>query len=174
MTSPPPGRPDSELLDANRLFYNAWKVAYLMNGCQTNQYYIKYQNSGAITVSEAHGYGMVIFALMAGHDANAQVYFDGMYRFFTNHQSSITPYLMGWQEDPGCVFASGGNDSATDGDLDHTSPCPEEAHLDRTDQDRPFEIEREDRHNAFNRAGRYEIDRHQDGQRKATESTYPC
>ena len=104
--------------ETNRLFYNTWKAAYLVNGCQADQYYIKYQNSGAITVSEAHGYGMMIFALMAGYDPNARIYFDGMYRFFTNHQSSITPYLMGWQEDPGCVFASGGDDSATDGDLD--------------------------------------------------------
>jgi len=102
----------------SRAFYDAWKASYLVNGCETNQYYIKYQTSGAITVSEAHGYGMMIMALMAGYDPEAQVYFDGMYRFFTNHQSSITPYLMGWQEDPGCVFASGGDDSATDGDLD--------------------------------------------------------
>lgn len=113
-----PAVSQSVMDETNRLFYNGWKAAYLVNGCQTNHYYIKYQTTGAVTVSEAHGYGMVIFALMAGYDANAQVYFDGMYRFFTNHQSSITPYLMGWQENPGCVFASGGDDSATDGDLD--------------------------------------------------------
>lgn len=102
----------------NRLFYDGWKAAYLVNGCVSNHYYIRYRTSGAITVSEAHGYGMMIFALMAGYDANARTYFDGMYRYFTNHQSSITPYLMGWQQDPGCVPSSGGNDSATDGDLD--------------------------------------------------------
>ena len=113
-----PAISQSVMDQTNRLFYNAWKAAYLVNGCQPDHYYIKYQPTGPITVSEAHGYGMMIFALMAGYDANAQVYFDGMYRFFTNHQSSITPYLMGWQEAPGCVFAAGGDDSATDGDLD--------------------------------------------------------
>lgn len=113
-----PSLPQTVLDQTNRLFYDAWKAKYLVNGCDTNHYYIKYQNSGAITVSEAHGYGMMIFALMAGYDTYAQKYFDGMYRFFTNHQSSITPYLMGWQEDPGCVFANGGDDSATDGDMD--------------------------------------------------------
>ena len=113
-----PALSQSALDQATKSFYDGWKAAYLVNGCQTNHDYIKYQDTGAITVSEAHGYGMVIFALMAGYDTNAQIYFDGMYRFFTNHQSAITPYLMGWQEYPGCVFASGGDDSATDGDMD--------------------------------------------------------
>lgn len=110
---------------AAKNFYDAWKARYLVPGCQSNHAYVYYSleykpadQPNAITVSEAHGYGMMILALMAGHDPNARPLFDGMYRYFTNHQSGITPYLMAWQQVTGCVTPSGGDDSATDGDLD--------------------------------------------------------
>ena len=106
-------------------FYNAWKAKYLVNGCASNHYYVYYSvdytpsPANAITCSEAHGYGMLIAALMAGYDVNARTYFDGMFRFFTNHPSAITPNLMAWQQITGCVNEpTGGNDTATDGDLD--------------------------------------------------------
>ncbi|MCX6895286.1 MAG: glycosyl hydrolase family 8, partial [Verrucomicrobia bacterium] len=106
-------------------FYNAWKAKYLVNGCASNHYYVYYSvdytpsPANAITCSEAHGYGMLIAALMAGYDVNARTCFDGMFRFFTNHPSSITPNLMAWQQVTGCVNEpTGGNDTATDGDLD--------------------------------------------------------
>jgi len=120
-----PTPPQATLDQTTKTFYDAWKARYLVNGCQSNHYYVYYsidftpEPPDAITVSEAHGYGMVILALMAGYDTNAQIYFDGMYRYFTNHQSTITPYLMGWQQVAGCVAEpTGGSDSATDGDLD--------------------------------------------------------
>jgi endo-1,4-beta-D-glucanase Y len=72
---------------------------------------------GNLTVSEAHGYGMVLMALMAGHDPQAQTIFDGMFAYFRDHPSGITPSLMSWYQSGSCANASG-NDTASDGDLD--------------------------------------------------------
>lgn len=74
----------------------------------------------AITVSEAHGYGMLITAYMAGHDPEAKSYFDGLYRYFRAHPSSINPDLMAWKQgDTGqAIVDVDGVDSATDGDMD--------------------------------------------------------
>jgi endo-1,4-beta-D-glucanase Y len=71
-------------------------------------------------VSEGHGYGMVITALMAGQDPDAKKIFDGMYAFFRKFPSSNQADLMGWTVDVagGCKFPTGTSDSATDGDLD--------------------------------------------------------
>lgn len=105
-------------------FYDTWKSRYLHAGCKTGQMYIAYNVEGdaddpkAISVSEGHGYGMVLTALMAGYDADAQAEFDALFAFFRAHPSRITPELMGWQQAVGCVAAPGGNDTATDGDLD--------------------------------------------------------
>ena len=106
-------------------FYDAWKARYLVNGCVTNEFYVHYsadwtpELTNAISVSEGQGYGMVITALMAGHDPAARIYFDGLFRFYTNHPSRLTPGLMGWQQvSPDCAAAPDGDDSATDGDLD--------------------------------------------------------
>ncbi|MCM1314758.1 MAG: glycosyl hydrolase family 8 [Prevotella sp.] len=120
-------------------FYNQWKQKYLVqDNYVTNetQYYVyyseeKYQGgntSVAVTVSEAHGYGMLITASMADYDENAKEYFDGMYRYFKAHPSDIGANLMSWQQcDNGTELIDGaeeGNmtggscDSATDGDMD--------------------------------------------------------
>lgn len=103
-----------------KTFYNTWKSRNLRQGCDPSQYYIWYNESGdngnAITVSEAIGYGMVIEVLMAGYDANAKTYFDGLYKWYKAHPSSINPQLMNWQQATGCI--SIGDDAATDGDLD--------------------------------------------------------
>ena len=78
-------------------FYDAWKARYLVNGCVTNKFYVHYsadwtpELKNAISVSEGHGYGMVIVALMAGHDPAARIYFDGLFRFYTNHPSRPLP-----------------------------------------------------------------------------------
>jgi endo-1,4-beta-D-glucanase Y len=53
----------------------------------------------AETVSEAHGYGMILAVLMAGYDDKAKEYFDGMYWYYKAHPSEITPYLMAWAPD---------------------------------------------------------------------------
>ncbi|MDQ7862203.1 glycosyl hydrolase family 8 [Peribacillus frigoritolerans] len=50
----------------------------------------------AVTVSEAHGYGMMITAIMAG--SQDKQYFDGLYRFYKAHGSDNDPSLMAWQQ----------------------------------------------------------------------------
>ncbi|WP_163856069.1 glycosyl hydrolase family 8 [Paenibacillus elgii] len=106
--------------------YKEWKAKYLKrNPYDPTQYYVWYADGdwfkdGEITVSEAHGYGMLITALMAGHDPEAKTYFDGMYRYFRAHPSAVNPQLMAWQQaDNGSAIVDiNGADSAADGDMD--------------------------------------------------------
>jgi hypothetical protein len=101
-------------------FWYTWKGRYL-KAASTGGYYVyyNYENPTALeaTVSEAHGYGMVLAAYMAGADPQARTYVDGLYGYYTNHPSGINPRLMSWQQDTN-FNNIGGNDSATDGDLD--------------------------------------------------------
>lgn len=127
------------LSDETIRFYNSWKQKYLVQDTYVSdetQYYVYYSEehyqggnySVPVTVSEAHGYGMLITASMAEYDENAKAYFDGMYRFFKAHPSSIGSHLMSWQQcDNGSALIDGANegsmtggfcDSATDGDMD--------------------------------------------------------
>lgn len=119
-------------------FYNQWKEKYLVQDnyvTDETQYYVYYSEekfqgnaSVAVTVSEAHGYGMLITASMAEYDENAKEYFDGMYRYFKAHPSDIGTNLMSWQQcDNGKELIDGAEegamtggfcDSATDGDMD--------------------------------------------------------
>jgi endo-1,4-beta-D-glucanase Y len=71
-------------------------------------------------VSEGHGYGMVITALMAGYDPEARTIFDGMYTFFKEFPTTTHQNLMAWTVNVagGCTIPSMQSDSATDGDLD--------------------------------------------------------
>jgi endo-1,4-beta-D-glucanase Y len=57
---------------------------------------------------------MIIIALMAGYDPDAQAIFDGLWYFVRDHPSNIDDRLMAW-EVPEDV---GGEDSAFDGDAD--------------------------------------------------------
>jgi len=98
-------------------FYDKWKAKYLINGCENNQYYVFFDSGNTLTVSEAMGYGMMIVPLMAGYDADAKIYFDGLYRYYKAHPSHINSRLMAWKQITGCVD-SDGPDSATDGDID--------------------------------------------------------
>jgi len=108
-------------LDADVVFvYERWKKNYLTEDIgEKGQYYIKYQPKGAVTCSEAHGYGMVTLAYMAGQDIKAKEYFDGMFYFFKAHPSNGNPKLMNWQQTirDGKVV-SVGSSCATDGDMD--------------------------------------------------------
>ncbi len=107
---------EQTVLDSNTSdFYTSWKKKYLVSGCNSGEYKIDYDNGQ--TVSEAHGYGMMIAVYMAGFDVDAKAYFDGMYKYFRNHPSSITPDLMAWKQSSSCVDVDG-NDSASDGDID--------------------------------------------------------
>ncbi|MDR4308020.1 chitosanase [Chelatococcus sambhunathii] len=99
-------------------FYAEWKAAYLRPGCGAGQYFIKADTfSGATVVSEGQGYGMLVLALMAGEEPDAQAIFDGLYRYYLAHPSKVDPNLMAWAQDADCHDIMGG-DSATDGDLD--------------------------------------------------------
>jgi endo-1,4-beta-D-glucanase Y len=75
-----------------------------------------FQGGAYMTISEAHGYGMIILALMAGHDPEARTRFDGFCNFFDQHRSRGNKQLMSWvvPEDEGTAA----HDSATDGDMD--------------------------------------------------------
>lgn len=101
-------------------FYDKWKKRYLKKGCDTTQYYIRFNDLGyegdERCVSEGLGYGMVIVAEMAGYDNAAKRYFDGLYRWYKAHPSFVNPFLMNWRQNKNCV--SDGDDSATDGDED--------------------------------------------------------
>lgn len=95
--------------------WDAWKGTYL-KPAGTGKYYVKYNSNGE-TVSEAQGYGMLFTVLMAGYDGNAQTYYNGLYNYYTEHPSSINPYLMSWKQNSSFQNIEGQN-SATDGDLD--------------------------------------------------------
>ncbi|MGN0620359.1 MAG: glycosyl hydrolase family 8 [Porcipelethomonas sp.] len=120
-------------------FYDFWKKKYLVRDeyvSGEDQYYVKYSEesysggdrSVPVTVSEAHGYGMLVLTYMSGYDSESRELFDGMYRFYRSHLSSIGPNLMSWQQcDNGKALIDGADDgemtggscdSASDGDMD--------------------------------------------------------
>lgn len=112
-------------------FYKAWKAIYLSDECGSGRYFVKVNADhkpvggdtapGTITVSEAHGYGMLISVMMADYDTDAQKIFDGMVRYFEDHPATSDPGLMAWNQIEGCGNSTGrfrGDVSATDGDLD--------------------------------------------------------
>src|SRR5215813_14810655 len=104
--------------------YDHWKKTYVRqsNGVTPGGgYYVSMKGTGGsgdeITTSEAHGYGMIIFALMAGYDAQARQCFDGMFNMFDKHRSTNNPNNMSWVIDKS-ESTSKDQDSATDGDMD--------------------------------------------------------
>lgn len=112
-------------------FYDYWKEKYLVQNpyvTEKEQYYVFYGEqtyaeagySVPVTVSEAHGYGMLITASMAGYDSEAKEIFDGMYEYYRAHLSEIGPNLMAWQQNDNgsAIVNASGADSATDGDMD--------------------------------------------------------
>jgi hypothetical protein len=94
----PTNRQPNQMRDDVIGFYNIYKSTYLRT--EGNQSYIKATGTGNasspnnITISEAHGYGMIIFALMAGHDPEAKAIFDRMNTFRKNHKSKINNNLL--------------------------------------------------------------------------------
>jgi len=116
-----PTGPQVEVDDVVRCQYAKWKAKYLKQDC--GGYYVD-TNGGAganaetfVTVSEGHGYGMLIAALMAGTEPKAQEIFDGMYALKVKYPSVVDKDLMSWGIDKGCTPVKDG-DSATDGDED--------------------------------------------------------
>ncbi|WP_343746928.1 glycosyl hydrolase family 8 [Chitinophaga sp.] len=106
-------------------YYDYWKATYLKNNLTSlpGGYYVKGDITGGadgykpLGSSEGHGYGMVIVALMAGHDPNAKTLFDGLYKTFKAYHSVNNSKLMGWVV-ADAAGAQGHFDSATDGDMD--------------------------------------------------------
>ncbi|MGM0443846.1 MAG: glycosyl hydrolase family 8 [Fibrobacterota bacterium] len=102
--------------------YDHYRDSYLRESSNTARgYYIEAKGNGeggdaSSTISEAHGYGMIIFALMAGYDANAREYFDGMFRFYKDHPSESNQYTMSWVVD--AYESESASSSASDGDMD--------------------------------------------------------
>ena len=120
-------------------FYSYWKERYVVKDeyvTYEDQYYVWYVDeryeggttSVPVTVSEAHGYGMLTMVMMNEYDDEAQELFDGMVRYYNEHRSDIGPSLMSWQQcDNGDSLIDGADDgqmeegrcdSATDGDMD--------------------------------------------------------
>ncbi len=99
-------------------FYVYWKDKYLRPGCGPGETVVHAQAGPTnLTVSEAHGHGMIIVAYMAGRDPEALHLFDGLVRYHHAHPSRLTSGLMAWRQSEGCVD-TGSVSAATDGDLD--------------------------------------------------------
>ncbi len=125
----------SELDASVQAFYDRWKATYLRTvpGVEPKQVYLDWnvkespwvEPVNSVTVSEAHGYGMMILAYMAGYDEESKELFDAMYRFYRAHPSRFNDRLMAWQqlevedeEGKIVIIDTEDNDSAVDGDLD--------------------------------------------------------
>lgn len=120
-----PNHVDQATMDAavGRL-YTQWKNGFLRSGCASGHYHVWHGGYGGggtaartVSVSEGHGYGMIIAALMAGRDPAAQTIFNGFHAYFRAHPSRNHKDLMAWQQLEGCIDSKDA-DSATDGDLD--------------------------------------------------------
>ncbi len=113
-----PSAPQKEQDDAVRAFFKVWKEKHMAPGCEPGELVVKSATKPSnLTVSEAHGYGMVILAYMAGEDPEAKRKFDAMLRYHRAHGSGITDGIMAWNQNTACVHV-GGNNGATDGDMD--------------------------------------------------------
>lgn len=116
-----PDRAEAARNDALQNLYRQWKRGYFrLNPHDDSQAYIHWGGEEGITVSEAHGYGMMLLCYFAGFDPDAQADFDRLVRFYLAHPSEICPPLMAWQQadEEGRITDINGVDSATDGDLD--------------------------------------------------------
>lgn len=99
-------------------FYRRWKEKFIRPGCNPGELVVLTKNKPSqLTVSEAHGYGMIILAYMAGVDPEAKRQFDAFVRYHRAHPSGITKGIMAWNQNTACIDI-GGRNGATDGDLD--------------------------------------------------------
>lgn len=101
---------------STKSFYDRWKPYALSTSC--GNYHVKFNRPGFATVSEGVAYGMMMTAVMAGHDPEAKTIFDGLFRFaraFPAYEQDSA--LMEWRVSDTCQ-SSGQGWSALDGDLD--------------------------------------------------------
>lgn len=110
-------------------FYNDWKKRYLKtieNSFPIKEYlyYALDQptSNNAVTVSEAMGYGLVIFSLMSKFDPTAKDHFTYLYNYIKSYPSIYNKNLMAWQQiktsNGYIVNAENETSSATDGDME--------------------------------------------------------
>jgi endoglucanase len=125
-----PATPEARIT-ALTAFYADWKATYLRECCGEGRALVdvgadgKWVGGGTadntLTVSEAHGYGMLVLVLMADHDPDARRLFDAMLTYRDDHPAASNKGLMAWNQLNTCENAGadvGGEHSATDGDLD--------------------------------------------------------
>jgi endo-1,4-beta-D-glucanase Y len=106
-----------------RALYTAWKSRYVVQMGTEPDGHPRYRvragrQASDPTVSEGQGYGLMLAALFAGYDANAQILFDGLWEFALDHASSIDARLMDWYVPANEGSDPNGDDSAFDGDCD--------------------------------------------------------
>jgi hypothetical protein len=119
----PSHRTQAQLDDDVRAAYASWKTRYLAQagtepGGQPRYRVLFSSDPLDKTVSEGQGYGMMIVALMAGHDPDAQTIFDGLWQYFNDHRSTIDSRLMDFSVPADESPEPGDDDSAFDGDCD--------------------------------------------------------
>ena len=109
----PNHRTQAQLDDDIGTFYDRWKGDFLIK-VSGNPTRYRIETNPNRTVSEGQGYGMIIVAILAGHDPDAQTIFDGLWLFVRDHPSHVDSRLMSFEvpEKPDAV------DSAFDGDAD--------------------------------------------------------
>ncbi|MBN1983612.1 MAG: hypothetical protein JW795_18900 [Chitinivibrionales bacterium] len=118
-----PGQGDDKMVADIKKKFDDYKKTFLTKSNRNNGYYVlaegngPTQNSKTATCSEAHGYGMVIYALMAGYEPEAKTIYDGFIKFWKTHPSCKGGPLMAWytadtEDNPADATA------ASDGDFD--------------------------------------------------------
>jgi cysteine-rich repeat protein len=122
-TITPTHRSQATLDDDARALYDAWKSRYLAQAGTESDGHPRYRvrtgrGANKPTVSEGQGWGMILAALMAGHDPGAQTIFDGLWEYRLDHPSTIDARLMDWHVKASEAPDASGNDSAFDGDAD--------------------------------------------------------
>jgi len=108
-------------------FYDNWKNLYIkevphdfIKQGSPAQFYAYAQdknNSDQLATSEQQGYGMIITALMAGHDMAAQQIFNGLFAYAKAHPCNKSKDLMAWQQNKKFVDTDSAS-AAPDGDMD--------------------------------------------------------
>jgi endo-1,4-beta-D-glucanase Y len=103
--------------------YDRWKSAHLLAAGVEPDGHPRYRIRHAAganpdTVSEGQGYGLVIVALMAGHDAAARTLFDGLVEYARDHRSVLDARLMDWNVPANEAANPPDDDCAFDGDAD--------------------------------------------------------
>jgi hypothetical protein len=98
----------AEMDSATARFYHQWKKHYITDVPDKNECYVFCNADGnwrggnksahSVSLSEGHGYGMMITAMMGGYDQEAQSIFDRLLAYFKDHPSNINHKLMAWNQ----------------------------------------------------------------------------